>query len=170
MSALTANGKTTTVTQTLVATDFHLAADVLIDIATQIAFNLQAGIDVATNLVDLFIGEVANSSTWVDLGGFTDLLSDRVTDSVDVGKADFQALFTRDINTGDTCHGSALPLLVTRVLTNDLHATMAADHFALLTDLLDAWAYFHCVCSFRPDSAGNIGAKLSAEAKPLRWA
>gem|GEM_PF-2397388 len=26
---------------------------------------------------------------------------------------------------------------------------MAANHFALLTDLLDAWAYFHCVCSFR---------------------
>jgi len=38
---------------------------------------------------------------------------------------------------------SALPLLVAGVLTDDLHATVAADHLALLTDLLDAWSNLH---------------------------
>jgi len=38
---------------------------------------------------------------------------------------------------------SALPLLVTGVLADDLHPPVAADHLALVTDLLDAWSNFH---------------------------
>jgi hypothetical protein len=38
---------------------------------------------------------------------------------------------------------SALPLLVAGVLADDLHAPVAADHLALLTDLLDAWSNLH---------------------------
>jgi hypothetical protein len=38
---------------------------------------------------------------------------------------------------------SALPLLVAGVLADDLHSPVAADHLALLTDLLDARSYLH---------------------------
>jgi hypothetical protein len=140
---LTTHREAATVTQALVATDLHLATDVLVDFTAKVSFDLQAGVDERTDLVDFLIGEFANTSVRIDLGGCTDVACSRVTDSGDLGEADFQALFARDINTGDTCHGSALPLLVTRVLTNDLHATMAADHLALLTDLLNAGTYFH---------------------------
>jgi hypothetical protein len=37
----------------------------------------------------------------------------------------------------------ALALLVARVLADDLHTPMAADHLALLTDLLDARSDLH---------------------------
>src|SRR5438132_415564 len=36
-----------------------------------------------------------------------------------------------------------LPLLVSRVLADDLNTPVAADHLALLTHLLDAGTYFH---------------------------
>jgi hypothetical protein len=38
---------------------------------------------------------------------------------------------------------SALALLVARVLTNDSHDALAANHLTLLTDLFDARSYFH---------------------------
>jgi hypothetical protein len=37
---------------------------------------------------------------------------------------------------------------MTRVLTDDLHTTVAADHLAFLTDLLDAWTYFQILFAF----------------------
>jgi hypothetical protein len=37
----------------------------------------------------------------------------------------------------------ALTLLVARVLADDLHATMAANHLTFLTDFLDAWSNLH---------------------------
>jgi hypothetical protein len=46
----------------------------------------------------------------------------------------------------------ALTLLVARVGADDLHAPVAADHLALLTDSLDAGTYLHHVsvtCSDR---------------------
>src|SRR3954465_8379372 len=40
---------------------------------------------------------------------------------------------------------SALPLLVARVLADHAHTSVATDHLALLTHLLDTGSYFHRV-------------------------
>src|SRR5215831_7224644 len=44
-----------------------------------------------------------------------------------------------------TPSASTLPLLVARVFTNDPHDAFAADHLALVTDLLNAGSNFHGV-------------------------
>ncbi len=43
---------------------------------------------------------------------------------------------------------SALPLLVTRVFTNDHDPAVTADHFAFVTDLFDAGVNLHYFCLF----------------------
>ena len=59
-------------TQALIATDLHLATDVLIDLTAQVTLHLDAAVDEGTDLVDLFVGQVADSRALIDAGGFTD--------------------------------------------------------------------------------------------------
>jgi len=66
MGALTTDGQTATMAQALVATDLHLATDVLVDVATEVTLDLQAGVDVGADLVDLFIGEVDKIRAYID--------------------------------------------------------------------------------------------------------
>ena len=68
MSALATNGETTTVAQTLVATDFHLALDVLRHLAAQIALDLKVGVDVAADLGDFVVRQIANTGGVLTLG------------------------------------------------------------------------------------------------------
>jgi len=52
----------------------------------------------------------------IDAGGLTDGGGGGVADAVDVGECDDKTLLTGNVDSCDTCHRSALPLLVTRVL------------------------------------------------------
>jgi hypothetical protein len=58
--------ETAPVTQTLVAADLHLALDVLLDVAPQIALDLEVRVDVGADAVHLFIGEIAHAGLGVE--------------------------------------------------------------------------------------------------------
>src|SRR5437899_12204962 len=59
LRALAADREALAVAQALPATDLHLPADVLLDVAAQVALDLQVRIHVRPDGVDLFVGEVA---------------------------------------------------------------------------------------------------------------
>src|SRR5205085_11058280 len=130
MGPLATNGKAAAVTQALVAADLHLALDVLLDLAAQVTFDLEVVVDVGTKLVHFVVGEVTDPRVGVHAGGRADLLGLTRANPVDVGEGDDEALFARDVDASYTSHRLTLPLLVARVFTDDLHATMAADHLA----------------------------------------
>ena len=52
-------------------------------------------------------------------------------------EGDLDALFTRDVDAGDTCHRLPLPLLVLRVGADDHHGAVATDDFAVVAACLD---------------------------------
>ena len=52
--------------QALVAADLHLALDVLLDLAAQVALDLEVLVDVGADAVDLFVGEVTDPGVRVD--------------------------------------------------------------------------------------------------------
>src|SRR3954470_12108429 len=58
----------------------------------------------------------------------------------------------------------SLPLLVTRVVADDLHAPMAADHLALLAHLLDARTNLHlCLSLLVPIGDSTAGEVVRRE-------
>src|SRR3954468_9689530 len=75
--ALPMNRKTLAVTQALVATDLHLALDVLRDLAAQVTFDLDVLVDVGAEACNLFFGEVADPGVARHLRVVADLLCDR---------------------------------------------------------------------------------------------
>src|SRR5947209_9021271 len=89
------------VTDALVAPDLDLALDVLGDVATQVALDLQVLVDEATEAGDLLVGEVAHPRVGTDAGGLADLLRRAPADAEDVGEGDLQALLARDVDPCD---------------------------------------------------------------------
>jgi hypothetical protein len=115
MGALPTNRETTAMPETLVRTDFDLALDVLCDLAPQITFDGQIGVDVLTDLDDLTVGEIANLGAPIDIEIIENMVSSRVTDTKDVGKTDFNTFVSGKVGSGNTSHLLPLTLLVTRV-------------------------------------------------------
>ena len=75
LGALTADGQAAAVAQPLPATDLHLALDVLLDLAAQVALDLEgSGLDVVADAGDLVVGEVADPGVGVDRERVADLL------------------------------------------------------------------------------------------------
>jgi hypothetical protein len=72
--ALTTNGKTLAMTNALEASDFDLALDVLLNIATEVTFNGDVCVYPRADAVDFILGEVANASALIESSGNTDLL------------------------------------------------------------------------------------------------
>src|SRR6476659_1948615 len=90
--ALPVDWKTLAVTQALVATDLHLALDVLRDLTAQVTFDLDVRVDVGTEAGDFFFGEVAHPGVTRHAGVVADLLRHRAADAVDVREGDLQPL------------------------------------------------------------------------------
>src|SRR5438132_523495 len=76
----------------LVRADLHLALDVLGNIAPQVTFDFQVGVDPVAQADDLFVGEVTDTGVLVDPGRPADLLRRGAADPVDVGERDLQPL------------------------------------------------------------------------------
>ena len=55
LGALAVHGQVTAVTQTLVAADLDLAANVSLDLTTQVTLNLVVGVDVRAQLDEVFL-------------------------------------------------------------------------------------------------------------------
>ena len=105
MRALSADRKASAVAETLVGTNLHLALDVLAGLTAKIAFDLQVLFDVGTDLGDFSVGQVADSSDWVDADCLAQLLAGRKANSEDVREADLHLLVAWNIDAGYTCHG-----------------------------------------------------------------
>jgi hypothetical protein len=126
-----------------VRTDLGEALDGLLPVAAQIALDLEVRVDVVAELRDLFVGEVLDLRVRVEaeLGG--DLAGRRLADPVDVGQADLEALLVREVDSGDACDGSALPLLVPWVGADDHGRAVPLDHAAAFAHGLDGRTDFH---------------------------
>ena len=74
MSALTANGQATTMTQATVATDFHEALNVLRNLAMQVALSGEVSLDVVTKLGKFIFRKIVYASIGVYTGFREDLL------------------------------------------------------------------------------------------------
>src|SRR5690606_9393709 len=98
LGPLAAHRQATTVSQTLVAADLDLAADVGLHFAAQIAFHLEVLFDVIAQLGDLIVGQVLGAHVLVDAGGRKDLPGAGTADAVDVGQRDLHALVAREIH------------------------------------------------------------------------
>jgi hypothetical protein len=62
MRALSTDGKTLAMTNTLKASDFDLALDVLLHIAAQVTFDGDVLVDPATNAIHFIFSEIAYAS------------------------------------------------------------------------------------------------------------
>jgi hypothetical protein len=126
-----------------VGADLAEALDRLLSVTAQVALDLEVGVDVVAELRDLFVGEVLDLRVRVkaELGG--DLPGRRLADPVDVGQPDLEALLVRKVDSGDSGDGSALPLLVPRVGTDDHGRAVPLDHAAAFAHGLDGRTDFH---------------------------
>src|SRR5207245_4551390 len=145
VGALAVHRQPAAVADALVAADLDLALDVLGDVATQVALDLQVRVDVVAEPRDLFVGQVTYPRGHVDPRALADLPRPGPPDAEDVGEGDLQPLLAGDVDARDTsqCALLALPLLVTGVGADHHHATSPADDLALLTDPLDAGTNLH---------------------------
>jgi hypothetical protein len=117
--------------------DLAEALDRLLPFAAQVALDLEVRVDVVAELRDLFVREVLDLRVRAELELGCDLLRCRLADAVDVGQPDLEALLVREIDSGDACDGSALPLLVAWVGADDHGRAVPLDHAAALAHGLD---------------------------------
>jgi len=128
-----------------VGADLGQSLDRLLPVAAQVTLDLEIRVDVVAELRDLFVGEVLDLRVRVEaeLGG--DLARRGLADSVDVGQPDLEPLLVRKVDSGDTCDGSALPLLVAWVGAYDHGRAVPLDDAAALAHGLDGGTDFHRV-------------------------
>jgi hypothetical protein len=126
-----------------VGADLGKPLDRLLPVAAQVALDLEVRVDVVAKLRDLFVGQVLDLRVGAEaeLGG--NLARGRLPDPVDVGQADLEALLVREVDSGDACDGSALPLLVAWVAADDHGRAVPLDHAAALAHGLDGCTDFH---------------------------
>jgi hypothetical protein len=126
-----------------VGADLGEPLDRLLAIAAQVALDLEVRVDEVAELRDLFVREVLDLRVRAEaeLGG--DLARGRLADPVDVRQPDLEPLLVREVDSGDSRDGSALPLLVTRVAADDHGRAVALDHAAALAHGLDGRTDFH---------------------------
>ena len=104
LGVLTTNGQTTAMTNTTVAADFHQALDVQGNLTAEVAFHLQVLFDVITQLADLILGEILHSGVGIDADLRENLLGSGQADTLDIGQADFHALFSGQVYARNACH------------------------------------------------------------------
>jgi hypothetical protein len=117
--------------------------DRLLPVAAQVALDLEVRVDVVAELRDLFVGEVLDLGVRAEAELGCNLARRRLADPVDIGQPDLEALLVREVDSGDACDGSALPLLVTRVGADDHGRAVPLDHAAAFAPGLDGWTDFH---------------------------
>src|SRR3954467_11599366 len=107
--ALAVDRERPAVADALIAPDLDLALDVLGDLAPQVTFDLEVGVDVGPDLHDLLFGEVTHLRAAVDGRAVDDLEGPGRADPEDVAQGDVQPLVAGKVDAGDTSHGCVLP-------------------------------------------------------------
>jgi hypothetical protein len=95
MSPLTSTGEAATVTKSPIAPDIHEAFDVHGNFLAEVTLHTALRVDDFADFADLFFGELFHADVRTDPRLFEDEFGTRVTDSVDMGKSDIDALVTR---------------------------------------------------------------------------
>ena len=99
----------------LVGADFHLATDVGLDFAAEVALNLEVGFDVIAEGEHIFIGQVLGTQIRADARRGTELTRTGAPDPKNVSKCDFHPLVAGEIDTGETCHVARIPSILEEV-------------------------------------------------------
>ena len=99
----------------LVGADFHLATDVGLDFAAEVALNLEVGFDVIAEGEHIFIGQVLGTQIRADAGRDKELKRTGAPDPKNVSKCDFHPLVAGEIDTGETCHLARFPSVLEEV-------------------------------------------------------
>ena len=126
-----------------VGADLGEALDRLLALAPQVALDLEVPVDVGAELRDLLVGEVLDLRVRVEAELGRDLARGRLADSVDVRQPDLEPLLVGEVDAGDACDDSALPLLVTGIGADDHGRAVPLDHAAALAHGLDGRTNFH---------------------------
>ena len=100
LGALTAHGKSLTVTLALVAVDLDLATDVRVDFTTQIALDLVIAFEVITQRNQLLIRQILDANIRVDTGRGKRFLGTSATYTENIGEGDLDALLIGDVDSG----------------------------------------------------------------------
>src|SRR5215213_10683372 len=87
LCALPSHGEAPAVPDTPVGSYVYEPPDVLVDLAPQVALDLDVLVDVGPDSSDLTLGQITHLRVGVDLGVAADLPRRRTADAVDVGKA-----------------------------------------------------------------------------------
>ena len=95
-----------TVTTTAVAADFDEAFDIERYFTAKITFHLQMMLNIFTQLADFGLGEIFHPGVGINADFREHLLRCGQADAVNVGQADFNALFSWQVNTCNACHVS----------------------------------------------------------------
>jgi len=144
MGPLPPDGQTPTVSQAAIAADIHQAFDVHRGFGTKSAFNLESIIDYATELVDIIVRQILYPGIRIYGRLNKDSASRRAADSVDVRQRYFNTLSPGQIDSRNSGHSLALPLLMLRIATADYpHHSAAPNNLAMFTHPLHAGTYLH---------------------------
>ena len=81
-------------TDATVAADFDQALDVQGDVSAKVAFHNVMMVDVFTQLGSVFLGQVLDADVGVDAGCSENVRRGFAADPVNIGQADFDALFS----------------------------------------------------------------------------
>ncbi len=98
------SGKSAPVPDTAVGTDFDLALDVSCHLAAQVTLDLEVGVDEVAQLRDLVLGQVTDAGVRGQPRLLTDQRRGVATDAEYIGERDLEALFPRDVDSGNTSH------------------------------------------------------------------
>jgi hypothetical protein len=146
VGALPVDRQTAAMAQAAVAAEVHQALHVHLHFAAQIALDLVVGLEKLADLLDLTLGELFGHPVGRNPGLRADGARRRLADPVEVRERVDDVLVTGEVDACDASHvflSLTLALLVAGVLADDPHDALAADHLALVTDLLDARTDFH---------------------------
>jgi hypothetical protein len=152
VSSLAANRQTTPMTKPAVTTEVHEPLDVHVDLTTKVAFDLEVLVDALADPLDIGLIEIVRTLVVRNTRRLANVLRVMRTNPVDVLQRNHRVFPTWKVDACDTCHFAlSLPLLVTWVVTQDPHDTLAAHDLALLTNFSDAWSNLHVsFSSIRP--------------------
>jgi hypothetical protein len=103
LGALTANWKTTAVTETTVAANVHQTLDVHGGLTAQVTLDRENA-DLVANFLKFSVAEVFNLFGVVDATSLADLASAGATDTENCRQADFGVLVRRNVDACNTSH------------------------------------------------------------------
>src|ERR1022692_2215612 len=116
LGALAMDWQPAPMTDSLVAPDLHLAADVGLHLAAQVSFYLVGGFDPVTEADKIVVPQVVDSCIATHARRFQRLERAGPADPVNVCESDLQPLFAGEVNTNQSSHLRAVLLHVEEVV------------------------------------------------------